>query len=467
MRLSALPYLILLLLSGFVACMPDEEVLQHEAVNLRFSTDTVFFDTLFTSEQSITRRLRVYNTSNKAVLLDNIMLAEGDASPYTLYVNGKPGKSFGTQQLLGGDSLLLLLEVRLPATAASKPYLAADAVVIVNKGVRQEVPVVGWGQNVHRLGKSIVDCNTVWTNTRPYLVEDTLLVKSGCTLTIEKGTRIYFKPVAALVIAGTLIAEGDSANHVVFRNSRLDPLYEHQPGQWKGILFVEGSHSNRLRFTDIRNAMIGIRLGTPDNNDEPDLVLENCRLENHLQAGILCYTSDLEATNTLIANSAGPAVANLAGGNYRYIHCTFVNYFRGQREVPAAVFSDNTLLANNQLLVADLNLTIKNSIIWGNLPSGNELLIDRSGNAQVMVQLENNLIRSSNSQFAEGGNILSTNLAFVKFQNVGTYNFRPDTLSPAIGAALPLGVERDLSGKKRDSKPDIGALEYFYVPKKK
>ncbi|AHM61210.1 hypothetical protein D770_14780 [Flammeovirgaceae bacterium 311] len=465
MKARQLTYLILLLISAF-ACMPEEEVVQREAVGLQFSTDTVFFDTLFTTERSVTKRLRVFNPSDKAVVLESIALAAGAASPYTLIVNGRSGTGFGEQRLLGGDSLLLLLEARLPANGGSKPQLASDAVVLINQGLRQEVPVVGWGQNAQFLGDQVLDCNTVFSSSLPYVIEKSVLVDSLCTLTIEKGARLYFKPGAFLYVRGTLIAEGDSssADRILFRNHRLDLQYENQPGQWGGIVILEGSTNNYLRYCDIRNAEVGVRLGTPDDDAEPDLILENCRLENHLQAGILCYTSDLVAVNTLVANCVGPAVANLAGGNYSYIHCTFANFFTGQRDAPAAVFADNVVLENDELLVAELNLRLQNTIIWGNLSGANELLIDNSGGAQASLQLEHNLIRSNNTAYASGGNILNTGTGFVQFQNIGTYNFRPDSLSPAVNAAKPLGIERDLSGELRDSQPDIGALEF--IPKK-
>lgn len=461
MKVRQLIYLILLILGGY-ACMPEEEVLERSSVELAFSTDTVFFDTLFTAERSVTKRLRIFNPGDKAVILESVALAGGEASPYTLFINGRPGKSFGEQRLLGKDSLLLLLEVRLPETAASEPYLALDAVVVLNQGWRQEVPIIGYGQNVVKLGKQILDCNTVWNSTRPYLIEDTIIVNKGCTLTIEKGVKVYFKPVATLLVGGSLIARGDSsaADQILFRNHRLDLPYENQPGQWKGIFFAQSSHGNVLRYCNIRNAVVGIHLGTPDEDSEPDLILENCRLENHLEAGLRCFTSDLVATNTLIANCVGPAVANLAGGNYRYTHCTFANYYTGQREAPAAYFADYFELPDG-LLAADLNLVLQNSIIWGNLSSGNELIIRSAGSGQVTLQLEHNLIRSSNNEFAGEGNILNNNLGFVKFKGVGTYDFRPDSLSPAVNAAKPLGIEYDLRGKKRDSQPDIGALEFI------
>ncbi|EMR02924.1 hypothetical protein [Cesiribacter andamanensis] len=396
------------------------------------------------------------------MVLESLALQGGSASPYTLFVNGRPGKAFGPQRLLGGDSLLLLLEVTLPPTAEPTPYLAADALLVVNKGLQQEVPIMGWGQNARSISSSTLPCATYWDAALPYIIERSILVDTLCTLTIGPGTRLYFKPGAFLYVKGTLLAEGEAAENerILFRNHRQGGAYDTQPGQWGGILFLEGSKANRLRYCDIRNAQVGVRLGTPDPDDTPDLVLESCRLENHLEAGILAYTSDLLAINTLVANCLGPAVANLAGGNYRYQHCTFANLRGGQRSLPAALFSDNVVLDNGEMLTAPLQLQLQNTIIWGNLGSGNEFLADRAGQAPFSLLLEHNLIRSSDTSLEQGGNLISTALTYVRFQDISRYNYRPDSLSPAVNAGKDLGILLDLSGQERDAQPDIGALEY-------
>ena len=66
--------------------MPEEEVLERSSVELEFSTDTIFFDTLFTAERSVTKRLRIFNPGDKAVILESVALAGGEASPYTLFI---------------------------------------------------------------------------------------------------------------------------------------------------------------------------------------------------------------------------------------------------------------------------------------------------------------------------------------------------------------------------------------------
>jgi hypothetical protein len=459
--------LVLCVFAGFgIACQPEEEILAKGAVRLQFEKDSVQFDTLFTSEKSITRRLRVYNPADETVLVESIFLENGAQSPYTLYVNGKAGKSFGDQSLLPGDSLLLLLEARLPVTADTLPYLANDALVVVNKSLRQEVAVVGWGQNALFLSDSVVACNSVWDSPLPYIIEKSILVDSLCSLTIAKGSRLYFKPGARLYVKGSLLARGDSLeqDRILFRNHRLDPLYENQPGQWGGIIFLPGSKGNKLSYCDIRNAEYGIYLGTPDNDAEPDLELGHCRIENTLLGGIVCYTSDLFAYNTLVNTSAQYTVANLAGGHYTYEHCTFANYFTQRENVPVLVLSDNVMLEGGSLISHGLFVEMENSIVWGNLSSSDEVLIDNAGGKPVELNFSHNLLRSAIEDFATNGNIINSERFYPSFRNIPAYDYRPDSLSPAIDAGLLPGQALDLSGKPRDSKPDIGAYEYFPEP---
>lgn len=460
--------LVLFVFAGLaLACQPEDEILAEEAVRLQFEKDSVQFDTLFTSEKSVTRRLRVYNPANETVLIESIFLEGGTQSPYTLYVNGSAGKAFGAQSLLPGDSLLLLLEARLPVTADTLPYLANDALVVMNKGLRQEVAVVGWGQNAIFLGDSVLACNSLWDSPLPYIIEKSILVDSLCSLTIGKGSRLYFKPGAYLYVKGSLIARGDSLeqDRILFRNHRHGPLYDKQPGQWGGLIFLPGSKDNRLSYCDIRNAEYGVYLGTPDEDSIPDLELSYCRIENSLLGGIVCYTSDLLAYNTLVHSAVQYTVANLAGGNYTYEHCTFVNYFAQREEVPVLVLSDNVALEGGELLTADLHVQMKNSIVWGNLSRPAEILIDDAGGRSLDLQFSHNLLRTTIERFSGSGNLLDSERFYPSFRNIPGYDYRPDSLSPAIDAGLLPGRERDLLGRLRDNQPDIGAYEYFPEPK--
>ena len=57
---------------------------------LRLSTDTLFFDTVFTTVGSITLPLKVYNDYDGILLIDEISLESGVVSQYRINVNGAP-----------------------------------------------------------------------------------------------------------------------------------------------------------------------------------------------------------------------------------------------------------------------------------------------------------------------------------------------------------------------------------------
>ena len=145
-------------------------------------------------------------------------------------------------------------------------------------------------------------------------------------MTIEPGTKIFGAKDAYIYVKGKIITEGTSDERILFQNQRHDPAYENLPGQWGGIVLLEGSHGNSMNFTTIRNAVYGIRLGSPDQDTIPDIVMKNMIIENMSNSGILAFTSDLYAENVLIDNCIEFNCGNIAGGNYTYKHCTFANY---------------------------------------------------------------------------------------------------------------------------------------------
>ncbi|MEP2508596.1 MAG: hypothetical protein ABJH72_04535, partial [Reichenbachiella sp.] len=102
----------ILILCVMLGCEPmTEELSTDTSIQLSYSTDTVTFDTLFSSVGSITKRFKVYNRNSKAINVSRMYLGNDDQSPYTMVVNGKEGKGFENEVIFGKDSLLVLVEV--------------------------------------------------------------------------------------------------------------------------------------------------------------------------------------------------------------------------------------------------------------------------------------------------------------------------------------------------------------------
>jgi hypothetical protein len=87
--LKKLLYILTFLIAvGYLFSCEDDKYLSSGDVRLGFSTDTVMFDTVFTSIGSTTEHLKIYNPYDQKLLISSIKLAKGDASNFRLNING-------------------------------------------------------------------------------------------------------------------------------------------------------------------------------------------------------------------------------------------------------------------------------------------------------------------------------------------------------------------------------------------
>jgi len=443
------------IIGGGISCsLTAEDITTDPDVRLRFSTDTIFFDTIFTEIPSISKRLRVFNDQNAAINIASIALEDPD-SPYTLTVNGIRGNAFSATRILANDSILILLEASINDRDSQSPYVVEDQLVFTTNGNNQQIAVLSWGQDANYLKDSLLACNTTWTAGKPYVIYNSVLVDSLCTLNIEAGTRIFSHLGSNIYIKGSLKVNGTADERVIFMNDRFDGDFATFPGQWSGITFLEGSSANEIYFADIKNAEVGIWLGTPDDDEEADLILNNCIIENMSRSALLAFTSDLSMTNCLLNNTGEVVFGGLAGGNYFLQHNTITNYAVGLfKSQPCLVITDFLELADGSAIQGPVNITLDNNIVWG--VSSEEITISNDGGEQFNFTMLNNLFRTTDSQLIGFNNIVNEDPLFIDPQ---LFNFMLDSLSPAIGAGAPLGLNIDLVGTPRKIIPDIGAYE--------
>lgn len=455
-------FLIMIILFQFSCTTEQEKISASPDEYLTFSTDTITFDTVFTSIGNVTKRLVVHNLNPNAVRIESIFVGLGADSPYKLTVAGKESNLVEDQILLGNDSLLVLVSVTIDPTDQTLPFIVRDSVIFLTNGNLQDVKLRSWGQNAHFLGGSVIACDSEWSADLPYFIYSSILVDSLCELTVEKGVHIYSSFDSFIFVKGTLNVVGVPGERVVFRNERLESKYENVPGQWGGIIFLEGSKENNITYADIRNAQYGVRIGTPDLDTIPDLILKHVRIENTAVAGIVAYTSDLLVENTLVNTSAGYVIGNLAGGHYRYNHCTFANFpvnFLGG--AATLVITNYVDLEDNSRILESIDIRMDNSIIWGYQEE--EIFVDFDDAEEYEVLLRNSILKSSLDILEGNGNYLSTQTEFMEFKDVPNYDYTPDSLSPAVDHAKESSLLIDLFGNDRDSLPDIGAIEYLFL----
>jgi hypothetical protein len=444
------------------ACIPEDEVFTDDfTLKLEYSTDTVNFDTIITDLPSITKRFKIYNPHKNAINIASIRL-EGSNSPYFLSIHGEQANNYNNIRILGGDSLLVLVNSEIATQNSDASFTIVDAVSVEYHSYQDRIILLTVGTDAKFLNSSVI-CDEVWSAGSPYFINELILVDSLCTLTINAGSRVLMGNGAAIFVKGTLIIAGTAELPVTIRNARLDQSLESVAGQWDAIYFLEGSKNNKIDHAQIKNGTIGLRVGSPDADEDYDLVVSNTKVQNMSLAGILAFSSDIYGYNLQINNCKNYLIGNFAGGNYTYQHCTMSNFPTDFfRQDPSVQFSDVLFLDNNTSISAPLKVQIQNSILWGN--ESETLLTSNAGNQPFEITLENNILKSSDQKWVTNGNRISQDRTFPGFVAPLSGNFKLDSLSKAVNTGKKLGILQDLNGVKRDSLPDIGAYER--VPKK-
>ena len=142
-------YLFLPLLIVWFASCEREDISTSSSLKLKFSTDTVMFDTIFTTIGSSTQYLKVYNKNSHDLKISSIQLAGGSSSYYRINVDGVAADRVEDVTIRRNDSLFIFVEVTIDPNNVNSPLLVADSIVFTTNGNVQDVKLVAWGQDVN------------------------------------------------------------------------------------------------------------------------------------------------------------------------------------------------------------------------------------------------------------------------------------------------------------------------------
>ena len=471
--MKKLIYILILLLSlGYLFSCEDDKYLSSSNVKLRFSVDTVMFDTVFTTIGSTTQHLKIYNPFDQKILISSIKLAKGETSNFRLNINGVSANELQNLEIAPFDSMYIFVEVTVDPNGQNLPLIVKDSIEFVTNANRQDVDLVAWGQDFELIRKEVLK-NTTWTSKRPYLVYNYAYIDSNSTLTIEPGTKVYFHKDAGLYVKGKVVAKGTVENPISFLGDRLEDVYANVPDQWNGVLLYSGSKNNEFQNVEIKNANIGLQVGNIENEGFATVKLNNVKVQNMSYAGIFAMKSEIQASNCLVTNCGFYAVALLVGGSYEFNHSTIANYWGGYgfkaRSTPALQIQNYLIIKKDQpAYIGDLaKADFANCIITGNAISGNELLTSGNSEALFNYKFDRCILQVADTFKTNSVDHFVNILKGVDPKLVDPYkkyNFELDTLSPAKDAAK-LTISKlyptDLKGRDRlsDKGPDIGALE--------
>ena len=453
----------------------DEGYMSSPDAQLQFSTDTITFDTIFTTIGSTTQRFTVRNPYQEPVLISSIRLSGGEMSNFRLNINGIVGNDLFDVEVPGHDSIYVFVEVTVDPTGQNLPMVVQDSIIFSTNANLQNVKLIAYGQDFTLIKGETIG-TTTWTADKPYLIYDYALVDSLATLTIEPGAKIHFHKGAGLYVKGTIIADGNFEQPIQFLSDRLEASYKNVPDQWNTILLFSGSHNNVFNFATIKNANIGLQVGTIEHDGYASVQLSNSKIENMAYAGIFALKSKILGYNDVIANCGFYAAALLVGGEYEFYHTTIANYwgnYGSKARSTASLVVSNILVVegsdgSKQTYTGDLEkATFGNSIVYGNI--NNELeLGDNNESAfnflfdHCILQIPDTMNISDKNHY---NSILRGKLADPRFVDpYNGYNYELDTLSAAIDAGsmeYAIKYPKDILDKDRtaDDGPDLGAYE--------
>ena len=166
---NLLAFLVLMIVI-LQSCKSDLEVTNSPDAKLEFSTDTVLFDTVFTSVGSVTKRIKIYNRNKSAINISKIDLIDSTSfAKYRLNIDGFAGNHLRDIEIPAQDSIFGFIEMTVKAGASSSnnPFFVGEQLTFETNTNVQKIEVLAFGQNAHFFVDSILTGNITWNDDLP------------------------------------------------------------------------------------------------------------------------------------------------------------------------------------------------------------------------------------------------------------------------------------------------------------
>ena len=498
-NMNRLLFFVFLTISALIwSCDRDEDFVTDGSIDLRFSVDTLRFDTVFTEIGSATRSIKIFNDSDRPLKIGKVFLEKGTTSKFRINVDGIPGDEVEEVTIFANDSIYVFTEVTVdPDDPLSvSPFIINENLYFETNGKQQTVVLEAWGQNANYFpnrfnrGRAVLlTCNNeqiTFDDPKPYVFYGVVIIDS-CTLNIPAGTQIYVHGGIArneqfcsfndgIILTqsnGRIRARGTLENPIVFQGDRLEEVFREEDGQWTGIVLSQGSQGNLFQHTTVKNSIFGIYA-----DSAATAIIENSQFYNTTSSGLIGIHSRIDASNILVYNNGANSVQIVHGGDYNFDYATLASYGVDA----SALGMSNFICYDDPLFCQDigayrLNATFRNSIIYGS-KQDQILLSDITAGEQpegFNIRFDNCVV-GVNDLLSERDGLYANffeDICFgcVKaersdplFINPSEDNYQLDSLSVAEGIGIPIKspfpIAIDLLGNLRDvSNPDAGCFE--------
>ena len=350
---------------------------------------------------------------------------------------------------------------------------------------------------------SVISSNTTWLRNNDsgdgiYVVDisnDTLIVESAATLTIEPGVTVKFHRDVVMLIYGTLIAQGTATDSIIF-------TVNDAPGsttEWGGIKLLGNGTPNKLIYCRIEYGDADNLLFGPVHSRTGGAIYcgENIDGTTEIKHSLIWKNKAFEGGGGIFCEGARPIIAN------NIIRDNSAQQYGGGIAARGSMTSlgrptlTNNIIFNNKAdgigggglgLVGSTNVTAYNNLFYNNSSldgSGGGILLYYSDNTLI---LRNSIVwgnsANSNNQIAGPANVQFSNIEGSysgtgniaqdpEFNNPGNYDFHFEATSPLVDAGTDDGAPAvDFDGNARPfdgnrdnvATTDIGPYEYINTP---
>jgi hypothetical protein len=482
------PLVLLLFLCSFFSFQCKKELTTaSSSAKLSFSTNLLFFDTVFITQGSSVRVFVVHNNNNEAVVVSSIKTAGSSASMFNINVDGvagTPNYTFTNVKIPANDSIYVFATVNVNPLNVNNPLVIEDSLQFTTNGNVQYVELQAFGWNAYYYIPNIFPKNgpayyelqcgtggntsTTWNNDKPHVIFGYLLVPPGCTLTINAGAGVYLHDSAVIFVdsAASLQVKGTFAAPVTFQGDRLEPDYKYLPGQWNKIWLTPESVNNKISWAVIQNGTTGIEADTIGNLTNPTLAMDHTIIKGMSAYGLLGEGATIRANNCVIADCQYSCLFLWIGGNYHFFQCTFADYWGvdnsyGQRTSDLLYLNNYYQSYAGQNIPRDMDSAFfGNCIIYGALDE--EVDLDSNYGAKFNYYFENCIIKTKHNTslgYHYNDSVYTYTNHDPLFTNPSGDNYMVNQGSPALGQANPSIASNpdynvDLTGMTR---PSIGA----------
>ena len=474
----------LLLLFSLASCNDKDS---FGSGTLTFEKTTLSLDTCFSTVPTPHKTLMVYNNSGDGIRISRVYLEKMNQTGFRVNVNGTylggdGGYQTRDMELREGDSLRIFVELTSRNNGDTIPKLMEDRLMFqLESGTTQYVTLNAYSWDAILMKDATLKKDSVISNVhhRPVVVYGTLTVDTNATVTIAKGTTMYFHSGAGIRVNGTLKIqgeknEGEKVNEVTLRCDRLDRMvsnltYDNNPGQWGGIHFTGISHDNEFEYVDIHGATDAVVCDSAQNKNQTTLTLKNATIHNAKGVGLSSNSCNIVMENTQISNTFGNCLS-LLGGDVKMTHCTIAQYY------PFDSARGYAMSFHNRAESVDYPLTLRayNCLIKGYADDVMLWSAHEEGKAQIDATFTSCILRTSapdgyqymfnNCIFEEPANQdYSPENSFVLFDTHDFfYDFTPKENTLPISKAngeFTLPIDRKGNERISDQTHDIGCFE--------